>query len=123
MLEKKLISFEIDRSSLERALHLLKRVGNILINIELLEEDCDGPEISLCLNNVTIHQVLDILMAKVKHKYYWQQFEASSVVSIIPSEKREDRTYLPNLIVKSFQYEDITPLSCMKRLLRDKLSK
>jgi hypothetical protein len=130
MLEKKLFSFEIDNLSLGNALHHLAQEGNILINMELLEQDCirleDSPNavgISLRLNDVTIRQALDILMKTVEHRYYWQQFEDSQIINIIPAEKRGDNTYLPNLTVKSFQYEYITPLSCMERLITDELGK
>jgi hypothetical protein len=123
MLEKKLISFKIDNLLFGEALHRLAREGGILINMELLEQDYprDSKElvgISLHLKDVTIRQVLDVLMEKTKHRYYWRQFGDSRVINVIPVERSKDKTHLPNLIVESFRYEDITPHICIRELIK-----
>ena len=119
MIDKKLVSFETENQSFVAALYQLAKQGEILINMEIL----NGPQQAedkrtLRLKDVTVREVLDILMETVEHRYNWQPFEHSDsgVISVIPAEKIDDPGYLPNRIIDSFKHEELVSLLCMKSL-------
>lgn len=118
MLDKKLVSFETESESFVTTLRRLAKQGEILINMEILNPPNRPPEdgLSLHLKDVTVREVLDILIETVEHRYNWQPFEDSRVVSVVPTEKRDAPGYLPNRLIDSFKHKELVPLLCMQSL-------
>ncbi len=123
MLQRKLASFEFKGRSLRGAFHYLSHelLGRkIIINTEILDRDT-AISVSLRLKDITVSQILDAIVETTEGRYYWQQFEDSHVVSVIPRGKEKDISYPPNVTIDEFRYENITPYSCMRRAICDGL--